>query len=76
MLSRASNRAKLTWIGSGTVGVAAHIAAPWVAALGGALGRPFYIVSGALLLVPMLWMCVAPLPEMWSGKSGARAQSS
>lgn len=69
MLSRASNRAKLGWIGSGTVGVAAHVAAPWVATYGGVVGPPFYVVSGALLLVPMLWMCVAPLGEMWARRA-------
>jgi len=65
MLSRASSRAKTLWIGAGTLGVATHIAAPWVAAYAPSIGRAFFLVTGTLLFAPMLWMCVAPLLEMW-----------
>jgi hypothetical protein len=66
MLSRASGRAKSVWILLATIGVAAHVAAPWIAATGTSLGRAFYAASGTLLAVPFLVMCIGPLMEMWS----------
>ena len=65
MLSRASNRAKGTWIGVGTLGVVLHIAAPWIAATGASSSRAFYAVSGTMLMVSFLVMCIGPLIEMW-----------
>jgi len=65
MLSRAAPRAKTAWISAGTVGVATHVAAPWIAAYFPAIGRPTFLITGALLFFPLLWMCVAPLVEMW-----------
>ena len=65
MLSRASSRAKALWIGGGTLGVALHVAAPWIAASGATWSRAFYAVSGSVLAVSFLVMCIGPLVEMW-----------
>lgn len=65
MLSRAGNRAKSIWISLATFGVASHMAAPWIASTGTGVASAFYAVSGTLLAVPFLVMCVGPLFEMW-----------
>jgi hypothetical protein len=64
-------RAKLTWIGAGSVAVLIHMAAPWVARTGHAASTALYAGSGTLLLVSFLVMSGLPLYEMWSpGRDG------
>ncbi|MET0385660.1 MAG: hypothetical protein ABW321_06860 [Polyangiales bacterium] len=65
MLSRLSAGAKLGWIAAGTLGVALHIIAPWVARAGSAGATPFYALSGALLFVSSAVMSLVALFEMW-----------
>ena len=65
MLSRLGERHKAAWIVAGTLGVALHIAAPWVARAGGSATALFYAASGALLLFSFLVMSAVPLYEMW-----------
>ena len=64
MLSRMGEGAKALWIILGTLGVAAHMAAPWVARSGD--GTLFYAASGITLGLSFLVMCVLPLWEMWA----------
>jgi len=73
MLSALSQRARTTWIAIGTVGTAAHMAAPWLAAADQPGSTAFYAVSGAMLGVAFLVMCLVPLWEMWGGDSPARS---
>ena len=65
MLSGWSNRAKLSWIGLGTLAVAAHMLAPWLARGGGAAARALYAGSGALLGISFGVMSAVPLFAMW-----------
>lgn len=65
-----SERAKAVFIVSSALGVAAHLAAPWIARQGGALSKVFYAGSGILLLVSFGWMAIAALLEMWRGQPG------
>ncbi|HKP59436.1 MAG TPA: hypothetical protein VJV78_22085 [Polyangiales bacterium] len=65
MLCGWSNRAKLSWIAVGTLAVAAHMAAPWLARGGGAAARAFYAGSGALLGISFGLMGALPLFAMW-----------
>jgi hypothetical protein len=65
MLSGMGGRAKTLWIALGSVGVALHIAAPWVARSPGILAKAFYAVSGTLLAAAFLVMAAVPLLEMW-----------
>jgi hypothetical protein len=69
MLSGWSNRAKLSWIGLGTLAVAAHMLAPWLARGGGAAARAFYAGSGALLGISFGVMSAVPLFAMWGPDS-------
>ena len=69
MLSAMSNGQKVMWIAIGTVGTAAHVAAPWLAAADSPGATVFYAVSGAMLAVAYLVMCAVPLREMWAGGS-------
>ena len=68
-LSTASRREKLWWIGEATIATVGHVAAPWIAAAGAAMASLWYGVSGALLLVSYLVMCVVALREMWLSSS-------
>jgi hypothetical protein len=72
MLSRLRQGSKVFWISGGTLGVAAHIAAPWVARSGGPGARVFYALSGSLLLGTFVVMSLVPLYEMWLGSGGRR----
>jgi len=65
MLSRAREKAKAAWIGTGSFGTLLHIAAPWLVAHGCAGAVATYAVSGALLLVSYVVMSVVPLWGMW-----------
>jgi hypothetical protein len=66
MLSRARDATKLGWIALGTLAVALHIAAPWLARGGGAAAHWLYGVSGAALAASFLVMAIGPLVEMWT----------
>jgi hypothetical protein len=72
MLSRWSHRSKTLWIALGTLSVALHIAAPWVARSAAVSGKAFYALSGALLMASFLVMASVPLYEMWRPTSGER----
>jgi hypothetical protein len=65
MLGRMQQRAKIAWIGLGTLAVLLHIAAPWVARSGSAGSSSLYALSGALLFLSFGVMCAVPLYEMW-----------
>lgn len=65
MLSRQSERAKTAWITVGTLSVAAHMVAPWVARSPGSGSHFLYGLSGAGLFLSFLWMSLVPLYEMW-----------
>lgn len=65
-------RAKLAWIGAGSVAVLIHMAAPWVARTGHPASTAVYAGSGSLLLLSFLVMSGIPLWEMWSpGRDGS-----
>ena len=66
MLSRLRSRTKTFWIVAGAAGTAAHMAAPWVAVANPPGATAFYAVSGLLLALTFLVMCLVPLREMWS----------
>ncbi|HKU41278.1 MAG TPA: hypothetical protein VJR89_24110 [Polyangiales bacterium] len=68
MLSSWGMRGKLGWIGAGTLAVAAHLVAPWLARSGGSGARAFYASSGALLALSFGVMSAVPLIEMWRPK--------
>jgi hypothetical protein len=68
MLSGLGGRAKSFWIALGSLGVALHIAAPWIARGGGSFARVFYALSGALLGAAFLVMAAVPLWEMWRAR--------
>jgi hypothetical protein len=72
MLSRLGSRAKVTWIALATLAVALHIAAPWYAQSGAAGSKPFYALSGALLMLSFLVLALVPLVEMWLPTSPRR----
>ncbi len=74
MLSRAGAASKTAWITAGTLGVAAHVAAPWIAAEAGSSGAWLYGGSGALLAAAFVWMSVVPLWEMWAGSGRVTAE--
>jgi hypothetical protein len=65
MLSSWGARTKVLWITLGSVGVAAHIAAPWLSRAQGVASTLFYATSGALLAAAFLVMSGVPLFEMW-----------
>ena len=65
MLSSVGLRAKIMWISLGSLSVALHIAAPWLARSGSASSALAYGGSGTLLLVSFLVMAIVPLLEMW-----------
>ena len=71
MLSRMGERAKLIWIALATLGVGAHVAAPWIARGGSASARAAYGGSGALMMVALLVLTLVPLWEMWAPLPGA-----
>ena len=64
-MSTASARSKSTFIGMATIGTLLHIAAPWWAAyqLPGSVWA--YSVSGTMLMLSYVVMCVVPLWDMW-----------
>lgn len=62
-----SERTKAVFITTSALGVAAHLAAPWVARSGGVLAKVFYAGSGIVLLCTFGWMALAALFEMWRG---------
>jgi hypothetical protein len=66
MLSRLGSRHKSAWIVLGTLGVALHIVAPWIARSGTHGATLFYALSGVLLLLSSLVMSLVPLYEMWA----------
>jgi hypothetical protein len=66
MLSRARAAAKITWIAVGTIGVTAHIAAPWAAAASGSSSAWLFAASGVFLAASFTWMSLVPLWEMWA----------
>lgn len=65
MLGRMRAGVKIGFIAGGSLGVALHMIAPWIARGGGSGATWFYAVSGVLLFVPMLVMSIVPLFEMW-----------
>jgi hypothetical protein len=65
MLSRSREAAKVAWIALATLGVAGHIAAPWLARSGSTASIAFYGLTGALMTVGLLVMALVPLFEMW-----------
>jgi hypothetical protein len=71
MMTNLGMRAKLFWIGAGSLAVALHIAAPWItrAAMAGSVA--VYGVSGATLGLSFLVMSVIPLVEMWRPRPDA-----
>ena len=71
MLSSLGLRAKIIWIALGTLGVALHIAAPWIARTPGAASKAFYAGSGTLLAAALLVMACVPLIEMWRPRRAA-----
>jgi hypothetical protein len=73
MLSGWGNRAKLSWIGLGTLAVAAHMTAPWLARGGSAAARAFYAGSGALLAISFGVMSAVPLFAMWGRRKRGNA---
>ncbi len=73
MLSTLRARTKLLWIGGGSLAVALHIAAPWIARSGAAGSALIYGVSGSLLALSFLVMSVVPLLEMWRQRSDEAA---
>jgi hypothetical protein len=77
MLSRAGERAKLFWIALGTLSVAAHMAAPWIARSGAASAGMAYGASGGAMMVALLVLTFVPLWEMWAPlPSGERSAAS
>jgi hypothetical protein len=66
MLSRARDATKLVWIALGTLAVALHIAAPWLARGGSIASHWLYATSGAALAASFLVMAIGPLVEMWT----------
>jgi hypothetical protein len=70
MLSRAGELAKLCWIALGTVAVAAHMAAPWLARSGAASSGLAYGASGGAMMISLLVLTVVPLWEMWAPLPG------
>jgi hypothetical protein len=66
MLGRAADATKISWITLGTLGTAAHIAAPWVARSATGSSAALYAVSGAAMLASMLVMTLWPLHELWA----------
>jgi hypothetical protein len=66
VLSRASERAKVFWVGVGTLSTATHILAPWVAAAGSAGSIWLYGLSGSGLAAAYAVMSLVPLWEMWA----------
>jgi hypothetical protein len=77
MLSRLGERAKLLWIALATLGVAAHMAAPWLARSGAASARAAYGGSGAAMMLALLVLTLVPLWEMWTPlASGERTVAS
>ncbi|HEX7480808.1 MAG TPA: hypothetical protein VF331_23605 [Polyangiales bacterium] len=70
MLGSWSMRSKTFWIGAGSVAVALHIAAPWLARSAAAGSRLLYGMSGGLLALSFLVMSFVPLIEMWKPARG------
>jgi hypothetical protein len=66
MLSRATDFAKLAWIILGTISVAGHVAAPWLARSGSVGAAAVYGTTGVLMTLSFLVMSVVPLWEMWA----------
>jgi hypothetical protein len=69
MLSGLGSRAKTLWITLGSLAVALHIAAPWIARSGHAASTLVYGASGGLLLLSFLVLSCVPLLEMWRPRS-------
>jgi hypothetical protein len=65
MLSRSRDAAKVAWISAGTLAVAGHMLAPWLARNGSSAAVVFYAATGALLALSWLVMAGVPLVEMW-----------
>lgn len=63
LLTRMSSAWKLAWIAAAALGIALHVAAPWIAAAGG--GRVFFATSGILLVASHGVLCAVPLSDMW-----------
>ena len=66
MLAGWSERAKVSWIGVGTVSVVAHLIAPWLVRGNQALGPAVYAWSGGLMALAFVIMAAVPLWEMWA----------
>lgn len=74
MLTGASRRAKLGWIGGAWAAALVHLAAPWLVRYGGGAFSSVYAVSGAALGVTSTVLTVWPIGSMWLG--GAKEQAS
>jgi len=73
MLSRARDQSKALWIVVGTLSVAVHIVAPWIARSGTTLSHYLYGISGTALVASFLVMAIVPLWEMWIPQRGLGA---
>jgi hypothetical protein len=65
MLAGWTERAKVIWIGLGTLSVVAHLIAPWLVRGNQALGPAVYAWSGGFMAIAFVIMAVVPLWEMW-----------
>lgn len=66
MLSRARDAAKSTWILVAALGAAAHMIAPWIAALGHGVGPTvLYGLSGLALIASFGLMAMVSIFDMW-----------
>ncbi len=74
MLSGRSDRTKLVWIIVGSVGVAVHLVAPWIARSAASWSGVLYGVSGCMLGASFVVMALVPLLEMWVSNE-ARGQA-
>jgi hypothetical protein len=66
MLASWSERAKVSWIGLGTLSVVSHLIAPWLVRGNQALGPAVYASSGGLMAIAFVIMAAVPLWEMWA----------
>ena len=65
MLTGLSSAAKTTWIATGWLSAAAHLAAPWLIRYGGRGWSSLYPISGAIMGLALTVMTVYPLVVMW-----------
>jgi hypothetical protein len=66
MLARGRDATKVLWITLGTLGVAGHVAAPWLARADAASSLVLYGGTGALLGASFGVMSIVPLWDMWA----------